>query len=143
MNKTIIIGRLTRDAELRYAQSGTAVTMFTVAVDRKMSKEKKQQAEAQNQPTADFISCKAFGKTGELIANYFNKGQQIALEGHIQTGSYEKDGRRIYTTDVIVDAFDFLDSGNNQQNNAGGNQAFGSQNDMQGFFPVESGDMPF
>ena len=143
MNKTIIIGRLTRDVELRYAQTGTAVTMFTVAVDRKMSKEKKQQAGAQNQPTADFISCKAFGKTGELIANYFNKGQQIALEGHIQTGSYEKEGRRIYTTDVIVHAFDFLDSGNNQQNNAGNNQAFRSQNDMQGFFPVDDGDLPF
>ena len=139
MNKVIQIGRLTRIPELRYSASGMAVVMFTVAVDRKLSKEKKQQAEAQGQPTADFVSCKAFGKTAELISNYFQKGDQIAIEGRIQTGSYEKDGQRIYTTDVMVDSFDFLD---NKSNNAGNSQAFGQQDEV-GFFPVDDADVPF
>lgn len=90
MNNVNILGRLTRDVDLRMTNSNFAVGRFNVAVDRKLSKEKRMEAESNNQPTADFISCIAFGRTAENIATYFKKGQRIAVSGHIQTGSYEK-----------------------------------------------------
>ena len=87
MNLVVLYGRLTRDPELRYSQNGTANTFATIAVDRGLSKEKRQEAEANGQPTADFVSIKAFGKTAELLSNYFHKGNRIAIEGRISTGS--------------------------------------------------------
>ena len=101
MNKTVLIGRLTKDIELRYStgQNQTAVARFTLAVDR-IGKDK----------GADFISCVAFGKTAELMDRYLSKGSKVGIEGHIQTGSYEKDGRKIYTTDVITERIEFLSS---------------------------------
>lgn len=145
MNSVNLIGRLVRDPELRYSQSGMAVLRFTVAVDRKLSKDKKEEAQANNQPTADFISCTAFGKTAEVIANYHSKGSQIAVEGRIQTGSYEKDGRTIYTTDVLVNSITFVGSKNN---NSGGGNYQNSNFDAddysdEGFFPVDNDDIPF
>ena len=144
MNSVNLIGRLVRDPELRYSQSGMAILRFTVAVDRKLSKDKRDEAQANNQPTADFISCTAFGKTAEVIANYHGKGSQIGVEGRIQTGSYEKDGRTIYTTDVLVNSITFIGSKNNSN---GGNQqnSNNSQDDYRddGFFPVDNGDIPF
>lgn len=128
MNSVSLIGRLVRDPELRYAQTGTAMCRFTVAVDRRMSKQKRQEAQANNQPTADFISCTAFGATAELIANYHRKGSQIGIEGRIQTGSYEKEGRTIYTTDVVVNNLTFIGS------SQGGGQAQGGFNQNQGGF---------
>lgn len=116
MNNVNILGRLTRDVDLRMTASNLAVGRFNVAVDRKLSKEKRMEAENNNQPTADFINCIAFGRTAEVIGQYFGKGNKIAVTGHIQTGSYEKDGQRIYTTDVIVDSFDFIES--NKDNNS-------------------------
>ena len=146
MNTVCLIGRITRDLELRYTTSGMAVVKFNVAVDRRMSKEKKQQAEAQNQPTADFVSCTAWNKTAELIANYMKKGSKIGIDGRIQTGSYEKDGQRIYTTDVVVNQVEFLDgAGSNpgtnqgQQNNQGNSQGY----EPDGFFPIDNDDIPF
>lgn len=145
MNSVNLIGRLVRDPELKYTQSGLAVLRFTVAVDRKLSKDKREEAERNNQPTADFISCTAFGKTAEVIANYHSKGSQIAVEGRIQTGSYEKDGRTIYTTDVLVNSITFVGSKNN--NSDGGNyQNSNSDADDysdEGFFPVDNDDIPF
>lgn len=145
MNSVNLIGRLVRDPELKYTQSGLAVLRFTVAVDRKLSKDKREEAQANNQPTADFISCTAFGKTAEVIANYHGKGSQIAVEGRIQTGSYEKDGRTIYTTDVLVNSITFVGSKNN--NSGGGNYQNSSnkQDDYsdEGFFPVDNDDIPF
>lgn len=145
MNSVNLIGRLVRDPELKYTQSGLAVLRFTVAVDRKLSKDKREEAERNNQPTADFISCTAFGKTAEVIANYNGKGSQIAVEGRIQTGSYEKDGRRIYTTDVLVNSITFVGSKNN--NSGGGNyqNSNNNQDDYsdEGFFPVNNDDIPF
>ena len=140
-----LIGRLVRDPELKYSQSGMAILRFTVAVDRKLSKDKRQEAQANNQPTADFISCTAFGKTAEVIANYHSKGSQIAVEGRIQTGSYEKDGRKIYTTDVLVNSITFVGSKNN---NSGGGNYQNSNSDAddysdEGFFPVNNDDIPF
>ena len=143
MNSVCLIGRLARDPEPRYAQTGTAMCRFTVAVDRRLSKQKRQEAEAAGQPTADFISCTAFGATAELIANYHRKGSQIGIEGRIQTGSYEKDGRKIYTTDVLVNSIAFVGSKNNSD---GGNyQNSNSQQDYsdEGFFPVDNDDIPF
>ena len=128
MDSVSLIGRLVRDPELRYAQTGTAMCRFTVAVDRRMSKQRRQEAQANNQPTADFISCTAFGATAELIANYHRKGSQIGIEGRIQTGSYEKEGRTIYTTDVVVNNLTFIGS------SQGGGQAQGGFNQNQGGF---------
>lgn len=110
MNKVILIGRLTSDPELRQTQSGTNSATFSVAVDRFMGKDKEKEA--------DFIRCVAWGKTGEFVAKYFSKGKQIALEGNIKTGSYEKDGVKHFTTDVWVDKAEFAGSnpnGNNTQ----------------------------
>ena len=103
MNKVLLLGRLTKDIELRYSQSGVAFASFTLAVPRKFSKEgeKKQ---------SDFISCKVFGKTAEFMSKYLAKGSQIAIEGRLQTGSYEKDGVKHYTTDVMIESIDFADS---------------------------------
>lgn len=121
MNNVVLMGRLTRDAELRYLQGGnnTAVARFTLAVDKNLSKDKKQEMESKNQPTSDFIQCQAFGKQAETIAKFTGKGLRILINGRIQTGSYEKDGQRIYTTDIIVNNAEFLDwkGDNNTQSN--------------------------
>ena len=104
MNKVILIGRLTKDPELNFAAgSGTAVTIFSLAVTRPFKKDE-----------TDFINCIAFGKTGETIAQYLTKGRQLAVTGSIRTGSYDaKDGTKRYTTDIVVDSFEFIGSGNN------------------------------
>lgn len=140
-NCVFILGRLTRDPEVRYtANTQMANARFVVAVNRKLSKEKRQEAENNGYPTADFISCVAWGKTAENIGNYFKKGNRVAITGHIQTGSYEKDGQRVYTTDVVVDSFDFVesnkDNNSNQENTAqdyGFNQAT----------PTSNNELPF
>lgn len=152
MNKVVLIGRLTKDPDLRFAAgSGTAVTRLTLAVNRPFKKDE-----------ADFINCIAFGKTGEIIAQYLTKGRQLAISGSIQTGSYEaKDGTRRYTTDVIIDSFDFIDSnssnGNARSNsnfnveNNNFNTGFGSQNNSfnkssfnnDDMMPIDDGDIPF
>ncbi len=100
MNCVQLIGRLTKDPETRYIpQNETAVANFTLAVDRPMAKEK----------TADFIRIVAFGKTAELCEKYLSKGRQVGIQGRIQTGSYEnKNGDKVYTTDVIAERVEFL-----------------------------------
>lgn len=132
MNSVNLIGRLVRDPELRYSQSGTAVLRFTVAIDRKLSKDKKEEAQRYNQPTADFISCVAFGNTAEVIANYHSKGSQIGIEGRIQTGSYDKeDGTKVYTADVLIGSITFIGSKNSKP----------AEN--ADFYPVNNEDIPF
>lgn len=143
MNSVSLMGRLTRDPEVRYtANTQMANARFVVAVNRKLSKEKRQEAENNGYPTADFISCMAWGKTAENIANYFKKGNRIAITGRIQTGSYEKDGQRIYTTDVVVDSFDFVES--NISSNINTNQGYSNPADL-GMSGQESfdSDLPF
>ena len=98
MNVVILQGRITKDLELRQTTSGTEVLRFSVAVDR-YSKDKENDT--------DFISCVAFGKVASFIGNYFSRGRMIAVEGNIKTGSYEKNGQKVYTTDVIVDKAHF------------------------------------
>lgn len=150
LNSVNLIGRLTKDPELRYTGTGVAVARFSLAVDREYSKEKRNQAVGKNQPTADFIRCIAWNKTAEVISNYLTKGQQLAVEGRIQTGSYESNGRIIYTTDVVVYQVHFIgnQSTNNQNYNQGyNNQGYNNQNHNQGsndgFFPIDDGDIPF
>lgn len=100
MNSVNLVGRLTRDPEMRYLQSGTAVTKFSIAIDKGLSKEKKQEMESQNKPTADFINIVTWGKTAEFAGTYLAKGLLVGINGRLESGSYEKDGIRRYTTDV-------------------------------------------
>ena len=107
MNKVILIGRVVRDADIRYSQGAntTCVARYTLAVDRKFKQE--------GQPTADFINCIAFGKLGEFAEKYLRQGIKIAVTGRIQTGSYtNKDGNKVYTTDVVVEECEFAESKN-------------------------------
>ena len=100
MNKVILMGRLTRDPEVRYSQgeNATAVARYTLAVDRSQSRNNQN-----GEQTADFIQCVAFGRSGEFAEKYFRKGTKVVVTGRIQTGSYtNKDGQRVYTTDVVV-----------------------------------------
>ena len=110
MNKVILVGRLTRDPEIRYAdkEKKRVFTRYTLAVERKIKKEQ--------EPTADFISCVAFQHQAEFAANYFRQGMRIAVSGRIQTGSYvNREGIRIYTTDVIIEEQEFAESRQEQE----------------------------
>lgn len=138
MNKVVLIGRLTKDPDLKFtAGNGNAVSNFTLAVNR-VGKDKE----------ADFINCVAFGKIAETIAQYLTKGRQLAVFGNIRTGSYEaQDGTKRYTTDVYVEGFDFVDSGSNKQEKQEAEIPVTSfagtpyeNNDME---PVDDGDIPF
>ena len=120
MNKVELVGRTTKDLEVRNTQSGTAVVRFTVAVNRR----KKDDG-------ADFISCVAFGKTAENMGKYVHKGDMVGVSGRIQTGSYEKDGQKVYTTDVIADEVEFLQTKGEKK-----------EQDNDGFEPVHNGS-PF
>ena len=114
MNCVSLIGRLTKDVDIRKTKSGTSVAGFILAVDKGLSKQKRDEAEQAGRPTADFIYCQAWGKTAELLAKYCKKGSRIAVEGRIQTGSYQdkETGKTVYTTDVVADRIEFLDSAN-------------------------------
>lgn len=110
MNSVQLVGRFTHDPDVRYTNGGATVARFSVAVDRRFAKEGEQ--------TADFINVVAFGKTAEFIEKYFHKGNRIGIVGRIQTGSYKnKDGVTVYTTDVVAENVEFVESkgGNNQQ----------------------------
>ena len=102
MNKVILIGRVSSDISMNKTQSGTETATFSVAVDRNLG--------AGKEKGTDFIRCVAWGKTATFLGQYFSKGKQIALEGNIKTGSYEKDGVKHYTTDVWVDKVEFVGS---------------------------------
>lgn len=128
MNKVLLIGRLTRDPEIKYTDGGSSIARFNTAVDRKFKKE--------GEETADFISCVAFGKTAEFVEKYFFKGSKIVIEGRIQTGSYtNKDGQKVYTTDVIVEQVEFAESKASASNSS---PAEGFQN-----VPEDMEDLPF
>ena len=117
MNKVILMGRLTRDPEVRYAQGegATAIARYTLAVDRRFSG---RNNDGQN---TDFINCVAFGRSAEFAERYFRKGTKIAITGRIQTGSYtNKDGVKVYTTDIVVEDQEFAESKNASGNGEGG-----------------------
>ena len=152
MNSVVLIGRLTRDPELRFIPStGMAVTKFTLAVDREMSREKKQEATSQGKQTADFIGITVFGKTAEVSANYLSRGSQCAIHGRISTGSYTtQTGEKRYTTDVIADRVEFIGSKDQSSSPQGKpvqpdssffNDFPDEDNDI--FQPVDDEDIPF
>lgn len=143
INNCVLIGRLTKDPELKYLPSGnnTAVAKFTLAVDRQLSKEKRVEMESRNQPTADFINITVWGKQAENVVNYTSKGRLVAVEGRIQTGSYEaKDGTRRYTTEVVANRVQFLEWDDNNSNQYGQQESIGG---VDGFYQVNNDDIPF
>ena len=132
MNKFVGLGRLTKDPEVRYSQgeNASAISRITLAIDRRFKRD--------GEPNADFINCVAFGKTAEFQEKYFRKGTKAAIVGRIQTGSYvNKDGNKVYTTDVIVEEQEFAES----KNSGGGN----SESVSDGFMNMNDipDDMPF
>ena len=119
MNKVILMGRLTRDPEVRYSQgeNATAVARYTLAVDRRFSRNNG----SGDQQTADFIQCVAFGRSGEFAEKYFRKGLKVVVTGRIQTGSYtNRDGQKVYTTDIVVEDQEFAESKNAAAQSLGG-----------------------
>lgn len=139
MNKVILIGRFTKDPELRYTgNTNTAVASFTIAVDRRTKQE--------GQPTADFISVVAWGKTAEFINNYFKKGNRIAITGRIQTRTWDDaENKKHYVTEVVADEAEFVESKSGSQGQAPSRQD--KVDDMVpsgGYFPIDDdGDIPF
>jgi len=137
MNRVVLMGRLTRDPDVRYTQgeNAMAIARYTLAVDRRRSRA--QAGGAPDQQTADFISCVAFGKTAEFAEKYLRKGTKICVSGRIQTGSYtNKDGQKVYTTEVVIEDHEFAESRQSQQQdggyqNAGAYQPGGYQSSYQ------------
>ena len=153
MNKVILVGRLTRDPDVRYSsgENAMAIARYTLAVDRRGRRDNS----GSDQPTADFIGIVAFGRDGEFAEKYLRKGSRILVEGRIQTGSYtNKDGQKVYTTDVVVERHEFVDSKSSSQSSgsgdafapAGSDQGSGSSDGGDGFMNIPDGideELPF
>ena len=135
MNKVVLVGRLTRDPEIRYAnnEKNTCTARFSLAINRKFK--------TNGQYEADFPNCVAMGKTAEFVEKYFHKGDMIALDGHIQTGSYtNKDGNKVYTTDVFAENVEFAQSKSDSSNSNNSNPS------SDGFMNIPDGiesELPF
>lgn len=144
MNHTTLLGRLIKDPNLQYNNtSGTAMCRFSIAVDKQLSREKKKELEAKNQPTADFINCVCWGKMAENVNAYTAKGKRILVEGRIQTGSYEaQDGSRRHTTDIVASQVQFID-----WKERGGTQSPQEQSEVDffgdDFTPIDDDRIPF
>lgn len=140
MNKVILMGRLTRDPEVRYSQGDNpmAIARYTLAVDRRFKRDGEQ--------TADFIGCVAFGRSAEFAEKYFRQGLKIAVIGRVQTGSYtNKDGQKVYTTDVFVEEQEFVESKKSSDNQVS-RQSQNSQSNSDGFMNIPEGideELPF
>lgn len=142
MNNWNGIGRLTKDVDVRYTSGDNAmcVARYTLAVDRRFKRD--------GQPSADFIPCVAMGKNGEFAEKYLHKGMKIAVSGHIQTGSYtNKDGQRVYTTDVIIDSQEFVESKSSAQQSQSQPAQKSAPQTNNGFMDVPDGldseELPF
>lgn len=136
MNKVILVGRLTRDPEVRYSngEKPSAIARYSLAVQRKFKN-------SEGKYEADFINCVAMGKNGEFAEKYLKKGTQILVEGHIQTGSYtNKDGNKVYTTEVMVEAHEFVGSKSDNETNTNNSQ---SNNDFMSIPDGIEDDLPF
>jgi len=137
MNKVVLIGRFVADPDVRYSQNenSTCIARYTIAVNRRFKRD--------NEPDADFIRIVAFGKQGEFIEKYFSKGMKIAVVGRIQTGSYkDADGKTIYTTDIVAEEQDFVESKSNAQASNNSN----ASTDENGFSNIPEGideELPF
>ena len=137
MNKVIIIGRFTRDPEIKYStgENATATARFSLAVNRRFKNK-------EGNYDADFINCVAFGKTAEFIEKYFTKGMAIGITGRIQTGSYtNKEGQKVYTTDVVVEETEFVESKNKDTSDNVPNNNANSNSDFEE--TVSDDEMPF
>ena len=152
MNKCCIVGRVTRDLELRHTQSGIANVSFSLAVDKGLSRQKREEFEAQGRPTADFPRIVVWGQMAENLARYCGKGSQIAVVGRIETGRYEdKDGKTVYTTDIVAENVEFLSKSTQDESKSasGVNTHRGNQNHSDGFFEddfseiEDDGRLPF
>ena len=131
MNKCIMMGRLTKDPEIRYTNNGKTVGSFSIAVDRRFKSE--------GQPEADFFNCTTFGKQAEFVEKYLKKGTKILIVGRIQTGSYtNKDGQKVYTTDIVVEEHEFVES---KANNDSTDSKPADDNFMK--FDGSSAELPF
>ncbi|MGN0413046.1 MAG: single-stranded DNA-binding protein [Lachnospiraceae bacterium] len=149
MNKVILMGRLTRDPEVRYSQGDTplAIARYTLAVDRRFNRGNG----GDNQQTADFINCVAFGRSGEFAEKYLHKGTKIVVTGRIQTGSYtNKDGQTVYTTEVVAEDQEFAESKNSAGSEGGftgaGRPAPAPSGAVDGFMNIPDGideELPF
>ena len=136
MNKVILMGRLTRDPEVRYGagENSTAVARYTIAVDRRFKRNGEQ--------NADFIGCVAFGRNAEFAEKYLRQGTKIVLTGRIQTGSYtNRDGQKVYTTDIVVEEQEFAESKSAAGNGDQGNyiRPSSSASDVDGFMNIPDG----
>ena len=145
MNSVVLMGRLTKDPDVRYTQGQqpTCIARYSLAVDRKVK-------DSNGNRQADFINCVAFGKSGEFAEKYLHKGMKICIRGRIQTGSYTKqDGTKVYTTDVVVEEHDFCESrqaNDTAQNTAPAQQTGGDQGGLDGFMSIPDGfteELPF
>lgn len=137
MNKVIIIGRFTRDPEIKYTtgENATATARFSLAVNRRFKNK-------EGNYDADFINCVAFGKTAEFIEKYFTKGMTIGITGRIQTGSYtNKEGQKVYTTDVVVEETEFVESKNKGTSDNVPNNNANSNSDFEEV--ISEDEMPF
>ncbi|MCR4996041.1 MAG: single-stranded DNA-binding protein [Butyrivibrio sp.] len=152
MNKAILVGRLTRDPDIRYSQGDQplCIARYTLAVDRRF----RRNNGGGDEQTADFISCVAFGRTGEFAEKYLHKGTKMIVEGRIQTGSYtNKEGQKVYTTEVVVENQEFAESkaassggGSYQSAPAQSSDNGGAQAPAEGFMNIPDGiegDLPF
>ena len=151
MNKVILMGRLTRDPDVRYSNSQTddqlAIARYTLAVDRRFARRNG----GDNQQAADFISCVAFGRQGEFAEKYLKQGTKIAVTGRIQTGSYtNKEGQKVYTTEVVVEEQEFAESKGSESGSQGGYEPQAAPSpdaaSAEGFMSIPEGienDLPF
>ena len=149
MNKVVLMGRLTRDPEVRYSagENALAIARYTLAVDRRFRRD--------GEATADFINCVAFGRTAEFAEKYFRQGLRIVVSGRIQTGSYtNREGQKVYTTEVVVEEQEFAESkAASQQNNSGAERTYSggqqakqpqqSRTSSDGFMDVDDDALPF
>lgn len=143
MNKVVLMGRLTKDPEVRYSQGAEplAIARYTLAVNRRFKK--------QNEPDADFINCVSFGKAGEFAERYFHKGQQVSVVGRLQVRSWDdNEGKKRWSTDVVVEEQYFAESKNsNAGNSASGNAQTDASAPSDGFYPIDEeideSDLPF
>lgn len=140
MNKVVLMGRLTRDPDVRYPQNdtGTAAARYTLAVDRRFKKD--------GEASADFIGCVAFAKAAEFAEKYLRKGTKVVISGRIQTGSYtNRDGQKVYTTDIIIEEQEFAESKAANENHTG-SSASAPQDIGDGFMDIPDGleeELPF
>lgn len=140
MNNVILTGRIVKDLEIRYTQTGKAYCRLTLAVDRGMSKDKKQEAEANGQPTADFINIVVWGKQAENCQRYLQKGRNVAIQGRLQSGSYTaQDGTRKFVTEVWAERVQFIEWGEKKEDHT---QPFGQFDELE-YTETTNEDIPF